>query len=417
MKASPQPPCRVLRLITRLNVGGPARHVAWLQQKLDPARFAQTLAAGRVPPGEDDLGPELRAQGLAWRDLPRLGRPIDPRDDLAALGEILRLLVEIKPHVVCSHGAKAGMLGRSAVFIYRPLAALAGWPRPRCVHTFHGHTFHSYFSPAQARLFLGLERFLARWATWRVVALSPRQRRELVETYRVSAAWKTVLVPLGVDLEPFARPEAGRRRFRAELGVPEDKRLVGAVGRVAPVKNYGLFLRTAAALRQARPELFARCRFVLVGGGDEAAMAALRGQARELGLEERVRFLGSRADREAFFPGLDLLLMTSNNEGTPMAILEGGACGLPVVATGVGGVPDLLGPAERELGGGLTQRARGITAPKGDALALARGLALLLDQDDQAKRLGEALRRYVWQNHAKARLAGDMADLYDRARD
>ncbi|MCF8066044.1 MAG: glycosyltransferase [Desulfarculaceae bacterium] len=415
MSAFPPKPRRVLRIITRLNVGGPARHVAWLMQGTDSTRFQQTLAAGRVHRGEDDLGPELRDQGLVWRDLPRLGRSINPRDDLAALLAILRLLIEIKPHILCTHASKAGLLGRSAALIYRPVAALAGWPRLRCVHTFHGHTFHSYFSPVKTRLFLAVERFLARWATWRIVTISPLQYREIVETFGVGRPDQVVVVPLGIDLEPFAEPEAGRRRFRAELGIADGELVVGAVGRVAPVKNYGMFLHAAAALSKQAPELFARCRFMIIGGGSEGEMIALREQAQKLGLERRVSFLGSRGDREAFFPGLDLLLLTSNNEGTPLAILEGGACGLPVVATEVGGVPDLLGAATQDLGGGPTLRERGITAPAGEAEALARALALLLGDRERAALLGGALKQYVLQNHSKSRLVSDIERLFDQA--
>lgn len=415
MSDSPPKPCRVLRIITRLNVGGPARHVSWLMQDMDPARYHQTLAAGRVHPGEDDLGPEFRANGLAWRDLPRLGRNINPRDDLLTLAAILKMIIELKPHVLCTHASKAGLLGRSAALIYRPVAALAGWPRLRCVHTFHGHTFHSYFSPLKTSLFLAMERFLARWGTWRIITISPRQYREILETYGVGRPGQALVVPLGIDLEPFAETQAGRKRFREELGVGNGEFLVGAVGRVAPVKNYGLFLRAAAALRDRDPELFARCRFTLIGGGSEAEMKDLREQARKLGLEGRVSFLGNRSDREAFFPGLDLLLLTSNNEGTPLAILEGGACGLPVVATAVGGVPDLLGEAAQDLGGGLTLRERGITAPAGEAEALARALALLLGDGERAARLGGALKQYVRQNHAKSRLVSDIEKLFYQA--
>lgn len=384
-------------------------------QDTDPARYHQTLAAGRVHPGEDDLGPELRAQGLRWRDLPRLSRSINPRDDLLSLVAILKMMVELKPHVLCTHASKAGLLGRTAAMLYRPVAALAGWPRLRCVHTFHGHTFHSYFGPMKTSLFLAMERFLARWGTWRIVTISPRQYREIVETYGVGRPGQALVVPLGIDLDPFAETQAGRKRFREELGVRDGELLVGAVGRVAPVKNYGLFLRTAAALRDRDPVLFARCRFALIGGGSEAEMKELGEQARKLGLEGRMSFLGSRSDREAFFPGLDLLLLTSNNEGTPLAILEGGACGLPVVATAVGGVPDLLGAAAQDLGGGLTLRERGITAPAGEVGALARALALLLGDGERAARLGGALKQYVRQNHAKSRLVSDIEKLFDQA--
>ena len=413
MSRSPAQPQRVLRLIARLNVGGPARHVAWLMAGLDSERFAQTLAAGRVQDGEDDLGPELAAQGLEWVDLPRLGRAISPRDDLASLSTVLRLLIRTKPHILATHASKAGLLGRAAALIYGPLARLRGWPRLRVVHTFHGHTFHSYFSPAKARLFLTLERFLAKRATWRIVTISPRQRREIAEKYGVGRPGQVVVVPLGIDLRPFADPAPGRARFRAELGAGEDELLIGAVGRVAPVKNYGLFWAAAASLRAANPELFARCRFLLIGGGSDQDLVALRAQAERLGLGERAVPLGVRSDREAFFPGLDALMLTSRNEGTPVSILEGGACGLPVVSTQVGGVPDLLGEAREEWGGGLVLRERGVTAPPGEAPALAQGLARLLSQSGLAAELGLALKEYVWQYHAKERLAADLARLYD----
>jgi glycosyltransferase involved in cell wall biosynthesis len=408
-------PRRVLRLIARLNVGGPARHVAWLMQGLDPARHAQTLAAGRVQNGEDDLAPELAAQGLQWVDLPRLGRAISPWDDAASLKAVLGLLIRIKPHILATHASKAGLLGRVAALIYRPLARLRGWPRLKVVHTFHGHTFHSYFGPAKERLFLWVERFLAATATWRIVTISPRQYHEIVEVYRVGRPEQAVVVPLGIDLAPFAHPAEGRARFRAELGAGDGELLIGAVGRIAPVKNYPLFFQTAAALREQNPDLFGRCRFVLIGGGSRQEMAELEREISRLGLGERARLLGVRDDREAFFPGLDALLITSHNEGTPVSILEGGACGLPVAATEVGGVPDLLGQPVKSLGGGVKLRQRGLTVPPGDAPALARGLGRLLDQPGQAALLGAALKDYVWQNHGKQRLAADIARLYDQA--
>jgi glycosyltransferase involved in cell wall biosynthesis len=404
---------RVLRLISRLNLGGPAKHVAWLMRGMDPERFDQLLAAGRVQPGEDDLGPELAARGMAWEDVPALGRAIHPVRDAASLARVLGLLVRHRPHILATHTAKAGFVGRAALILYRPYARLRGWPVPRAVHTFHGHTFHGYWGPVRGRVFLGLERLLAR-ATWRIVAISPAQRREICHTYRVGAPERFRVVPLGIDLEPFASPEAGRRRFRAELGAGQGEVLVGAVGRLAPVKNYGLLLEAAAELKARRPELFARCRFVIVGGGPPEETAALAARAEELGLEGRLVLAGGRTDPEAFFPGLDVLMLTSLNEGTPVSILEGGACGLPVAATAVGGVPDILGPEVR-AGEGFAVRERGLTAASRDAAGLARGLAWLLDHPAEARRLGEGLRDYVRARHSTERLCRDIAALYQEA--
>lgn len=410
-----QPPIRVLRLIARLNVGGPARHVGWLSLGLDPARFEQLLVAGRVQDGEDDLGPQLRAQGLAWREVPELGRSLHPWRDLKCLAQVLAIMARFKPQVVETHTSKAGFLGRLACMLYRPYARLRGWPLPRAIHTFHGHTFHGYFGPLMGRVFLGLERFLARWASWRIVVISPRQYQEICQDYRVGRPGQFLVLPLGIDLETYAEPGPGRAVFRAQLGLDEGTVLLGAVGRVAPVKNYGLLLKAAAQLRGLAPALAARTRLALIGGGSPADLEALRQQALDLGLTDMVLFLGSRDDPGRFMAGLDTLVLTSLNEGTPLVILEAGARGAPVVATAVGGVPDLLGPVVEEMPGGFSRRERGLTAPSGQAPALAAALAWLWEQPQRPRELGQALRAYVWAEHGQARLLERVAQLYGQA--
>jgi glycosyltransferase involved in cell wall biosynthesis len=406
---------RVLNLIARLNVGGPAKHVGWLMAGLDPARFEQRLVCGPVPDNEDDMGPWLKAQDVSYEIIPSLGREISPGKDLAALKAVLAHLKKFRPHILATHTAKAGFLGRLALLFYRPQARAQGWPVPKCVHTFHGHVFQGYFSPAKTRLFLFLERFLAKRATWRIVAISPRMFEEIHGQYKVGRAEQFVVLPLGIDQTPFVDPGLGRRRFREELGATNGEFLVGAVGRVAPVKNYGLFLETASRLKAYDPELYQGCRFVLIGGGSQQEMTELAGQAESLGIKDRIAFLGNRSDPENFFPGLDALMLTSLNEGTPMSILEAGACGRPVVATAVGGVPDLLGPAEEELGN-FTVRRRGLTAPSGDAGSLAAALAWLMKEPARQKALGGSLKAYVAAEHGRERLIADVAALYQAAR-
>jgi glycosyltransferase involved in cell wall biosynthesis len=407
-------PIRVLNLIARLNVGGPAKHVGWLMSGLDPARFEQRLVAGPVPANEDDMGTWLESQGVTYEILPSLGREINPSNDLAALKSILFELKAFRPHIIATHTAKAGFLGRLALMLYRSKAKAEGWPVPKCVHTFHGHVFHDYFGPAKTRLFLFLERLLAKRATWRIVAISPRMFEELHGQYGVGRAEQFVVLPLGIDQTPFLNPDQGRNRFRAELGVGPEEFLIGAVGRVAPVKNYGLFLETAAKLKVNQPELFERCRFVLIGGGSETEMAGLTDKAGGLGIKDKVIFLGNRSDPEDFFPGLDALMLTSLNEGTPMAILEAGACGCPVVGTAVGGVPDLLGPAEEQLNG-FTMHRRGLTAACGDADGLATAMAWLIKEPARQKALGGSLKSYVAAEHNRERLISDMEALYGAA--
>jgi glycosyltransferase involved in cell wall biosynthesis len=407
-------PIRVLNLIARLNVGGPAKHVGWLMSGLDPSLFDQSLITGPVPANEDDMGPWLESQGVGFDILPCLGREINLAGDLAALKAILAELKKFRPHIIATHTAKAGFLGRLALMLYRPKAKAMGWPVPKCVHTFHGHVFHDYFSPAKTRLFLFLERWLAKRATWRIVAISPRMFEEIHAQYGVGKADQFVVLPLGIDQTPFLNPEPGRRRFREELGIGREDFLIGAVGRVAPVKNFGLFLETAAEFRKSQPELFARCRFVLIGGGSENDMAELTRQAGLLGVTDKVSFLGNRSDPEDFFPGLDALMLTSLNEGTPMSILEAGACARPVVATAVGGVPDLLGPIEEQLAGFVLHR-RGLSAPSRDPAGLAAALAWLMKEPARQKALGGSLKAYVAAEHSRERLVADITALYEAA--
>jgi len=407
-------PIRVLNLIARLNVGGPAKHVGWLMAGLDSARFDQHLASGRLSPGEDDMGPWLEAQGISWEHIPTLSRAIRPLADLKALFAVLGLMRRHRPHILATHTAKAGFLGRLALMLYRPWAWLRGWPSCRAVHTFHGHVFHGYFGRFKTRVFLFLERFLAKRATWRIVAISPAQKEEILGRFKVGREEQYVVMPLGIDLDMYRDPD-GRRRFRAELAAQEDELLVGAVGRVAPVKNYGLFLEAAARLRRLAPELYQLARWVLIGGGAQGEMAWLEAQAKALGLAGKVVFAGNRGDPECFFQGLDALMLTSVNEGTPMAILEGGAAGLPVLATRVGGVPDLLGAVQGLAASGVERRERGLTAASGDAESLARGLALLLSDAKLRLELGGQLRDFVRAGYGKQRLCRDIAALYEQA--
>ena len=407
---------KILRLIARLNVGGPARLMAWLMTGLPKDRFDQILVAGKVAPDEDDLGPWLKEQGIAYRILPQMGRAISPFKDISSLFAIIRLLIKHKPDILATETSKAGFLGRAALLVYRPWARLTGRPLPKAIHTFHGHTFSGYFSPAKARLFLGLERFLARFATWRIVVISPLQFREICHTYKVGNEEQFFTLPLGIDLGQFSQLQKNRDIFRKELGIKEEQKLICAVGRVAKVKNYGLFLEAAAELAKLKPDLFQNCHFAVIGGGLDEDMEQLGQKAGELGINGQVIFCGNRSDPEAFIPGMDILMLTSLNEGTPLAILEAGACGKPVLATRVGGVTDLLGEASQpQLAPGLSKLERGLGAESQNSKALAQGLAWILQNPDQAAGLGLALKMHVEKRHTKDVMVKSLAELYLKA--
>ncbi|GAB4474008.1 MAG: glycosyltransferase family 4 protein [Anaerolineae bacterium] len=378
----PAAPVRVLRIIARLNVGGPAIHVALLTAGLRDGVFHSELVAGRLNPGEGDMSYLARRLGVEPIILPTMQREINPLGDLRTLWHLVRLMRRYRPHVVHTHTAKAGFVGRFA-------ALLVGVPA--IVHTFHGHVFYGYFGRLKTGLFLWLERLSARYSDV-ILTLSEGLRRELI-AYRIAPPEKIRVIPLGFDLTPFADLDAVRGRFRAGLGLSTGTPLVGIIGRLVPVKNHELFLQAARQVHAAVPE----ARFIVIGDGERRA--ALEQMTHDLGLDDRVIFTGWRQDLPAIYADLSLLVISSHNEGTPVSLIEAMACGVPVVSTAVGGVPDLL------QGGRL-----GALVQPGDVDGLANAIiaALLADPTDQV----EQAREQVWQQYDGQRLAADMRALY-----
>ena len=382
---------RVLRIIARLNVGGPARHVVWLTEALEKEGFETLLVTGTVPPGEDDMSGFAAAHGVTPLVIPSMSRELSPRDAVT-IWKLWRLMRRFRPDVVHTHTAKAGAAGRLAGLLYQ----LTSRRRPLFVHTFHGHVFHGYYSRLKTWIFLTIERFLARANTGRIVVLSEQQRREIHERFRVGRAEQFVVVPLGMEIAPhpaFGHPlPAGRG---------EGPLVVGIVGRLAPIKNHDLFLRVAAQLRD-------EARFVVYGDGAERPR--LERLAADLGLGDRVVFAGTR-DVAEIYPAIDILALTSRNEGTPLAILEAMAAGVPVIATAVGGVVDLLGRV-KERGDGFDVRERGITAASGDERGFASGVRRFLQDAALRAQLTERSRTYAEKTHSKERLAADIIRVY-----
>lgn len=371
---------RVARIITRLNVGGPAVQALLLSGRLDPERYETLLIAG--VPGEREG--DMRAL-RGWTDaapivVPELGREISPARDLRALLRIHGILRRFRPHIVHTHLAKAGLLGRVA-------GRAAG--APVVIHTFHGNVLRGYFDPVRSRLFLDLERLLARAST-RIVAISPRQAVE-IEQLEIAHPPKLVELPLGLELSPFLDPPRGR--LRAELGIGSTVPLVGTVARIVPVKRIDVFLRAAAAILRVLPD----CRFVVAGDGelrDRMGILAL-----ELGVAPAVSFLGWRSDLPALYADCDVVTLTSDNEGTPVSIIEALAAARAVVATDVGGVRDVVDGC-------------GVVVPAGDAAAVARAVADLLRDPGRRADLGARGRARVHPEHDAATLIRRVEDLY-----
>lgn len=399
-----RPAVRVLRIITRMNIGGPAVHVSLLSTRLDPERFATTVAAGLPEAGEGDLSELVEHAGVRLVRLGTLRRPLRPLGDAAALWQLIRLVWTVRPHIIHTHTAKAGALGRAAGLLYNALGP-GRRPGARAVlmHTFHGHVLEGYFSPAMTRLFVRIERWLAR-RTDCLIAVSRSVRDELLQL-GIGRPERWQVIPLGLDL-------AALSQLPLSDGAPVMR--AGLIGRLAPVKNPALFLQ---ALRRAAQDTSGR-RIQGLVVGDGPLRGRLEREARQLGLDGLVQFTGWRRDLREVYAGIDIACLTSWNEGTPVALIEAMAAGRPVVATAVGGVRDLLEDEPGQGGpiaaGEIRLTPRGMLVAPGDADALASAVQRMASDEDLRRRLGQAGRAFVTQRFDYNRLVGDMMALYDR---
>ena len=376
---------KVLRVIARLNVGGPAVHVINLTRGLDATRFHTTLVTGTENPGEGSMLDLALEQGVRPVVIPEIvgQATLKPRD-LKALIALYRLMRRERPQIVHTHAAKPGVLGRVA-------ARLAGVPV--VVHTFHGHILHGYHGPLMSWLLRRMERMLAHLSD-RIIAVSEQVKQDLVR-YGVAPPEKICVIPLGLELDPFLESDVHPGALRRELGIASDAPLVGIVGRVFPIKNHRLFLEAAALVAAKEP----RARFVVVGDGTlRPDMEVLAGQ---LGIGERTIFTGWRRDLPRVYADLDVLVVSSDNEGTPVSAIEAMASGCPVVATRVGGLPDLI--EDGEVGHLVAAR---------DAEAMAGAILGLLRDGDRARRMGQRARGLVQGRYRAERLCRDIEGLY-----
>lgn len=415
---------KIIRIIARLNVGGPARHVVWLTAALRDAGDETLLVTGVVPPGEGDMSYFAGACGVEPFIIPEMSREISPRDAVT-IWKLYRLMLRERPDIVHTHTAKAGTVGRVAGLLYRWLTpqVLVGRPRScRFVHTYHGHFFHSYYGRAKTLFFLTVERVLARLATDRIVVISPRQYDEIHKQFGVGQAEQFSVVPLGLDTAIFAGAAGRRFAARAALGVGDADVLVGIVGRLTEVKNHHMFFEAAALLKKElsndnAPSVSApRVRFVVIGDGH--LRGELEDRVHALGLDADVIFTGLRDDPENFYAALDVLALTSVNEGTPLTLIEAMASGRAVVATEVGGVADILGAPASKSGAanaddGYTVRERGIGVRSRDGAAFARALRLSIEDAELRETFERRGQGFVERVYSKERLVNDVRRLYN----
>ena len=380
-------PIRVLRIIARLNIGGPAIHATLLTTRLDRTRFSTTLVTGLEAADEGNYL-TLHGRQADLVIIPGLGREIRPVQDVRTVWALVQLIRKLRPDIVHTHTAKAGAVGRLAAIMCRV---------PIVVHTYHGHVLRGYFPPWKTAVYRGIERGLA-MSTDRLLTVTDRVRDELLEL-GVGRRDQYTTVPLGFDLGPLLTAEIRRGELRAELGLGTAP-LVGIVARLVPIKAHEVFLAAAAAIRAAVPDV----RFLIVGDGERRAAIEREVDAR--GLRAAMTFLGWRADLDRLYADLDVVVLTSRNEGSPVALIEAMAAGVPVVSTNVGGVADVV-----------EDGTSGLLAPMDDAARVADGVVTLLRDRALAARMGAAGRVRVATAYDAGRLVTDVETLYTRLLD
>ncbi len=397
---------KILRIIARLNIGGPSIHVALLTGGLDPKRFKSTLVAGKVSSQEGDMSYILDSLDEKPIIIPELQRDLSFIKDVKAFFRVFKMLDKEKPDIVHTHTAKAGSIGRIAVFVHN----LMHRRKVRVVHTFHGHVFRGYFGELKSAFFVLAERLLAK-ITDIIIVISKSQKAELHTRYHIAPGSKLRTVRLGFELDPFLSNGSLREQSgRSEEGAIGRKTMtVGIVGRLVPVKNHKMFLESARKFVAENPDIPAE--FLIIGDGE--LRDDLMTYCRRQGLSDRVQFCGWERDLPEVYAKLDVLALTSINEGTPVSIIEAMASSVPVISTDAGGVRDLLG----RLIPGISQDGfqvfeRGMLCGQDDPDGFANGLRYLIQNRRIQNQISNSARLFVEQAYSRERLFHDVEAVY-----
>jgi glycosyltransferase involved in cell wall biosynthesis len=401
---------RVLRIINRFNLGGPTHNVAYLSRFLAP-EFETLLVGGKWGENEEGSQHILDDLGLKPVFLPEMQREVAPWRDRAAYRRIKQIIQDFKPDIVHTHAAKAGAVGRMAA---------ADLGVPVIVHTFHGHVFHSYFGKVRTHLYKSIERFLARRSS-AIVAISERQKQELVEEHRICSAEKVTVIPLGFDLNRFQTDQDVKRKlFRNVYGIEDDEIAIGIVGRLVPVKNHDLFLDAINHVSQRSGK---RVRAFIVGDGEERDRLEQRTSALGMSMAKGPYFnghgFGHGVNGKPVVPkatitftswikeidivnaGVDVVALTSLNEGTPVSLIEAQASNRPVVSTQVGGIENVVVPGRTAL-----------LSASDDPRALGENLLRMVEDDELRTNMSRAGWQHVRAKYHYSRLVDDTAALY-----
>lgn len=388
---------RILRIHNRLIIGGPTLNVLNLTKYLQPD-FETMLIVGEKEHHEQDAGALATKMNIQPVVIPEMGRSINALRDYKTYNKLKKIIKEFKPDIVHTHAAKPGAVGRLA-------ASACGVPV--IVHTYHGHVFHSYFGKAKTTIFLNIERALAK-RTDKLIAISRQQQKELSADFRIADAGKFKTIPLGFELDRFTTDiDIKRKQFRTEFNIADDEIAIGITGRLVPVKNHNLFLEGLAFVLKNSSK---KIRAFIIGDGEtreaiEQKAAALKIPFAKFGEDynpaKLLTFTSWRTDIDVINAGLDIVCLTSLNEGTPVSLIEAQTTNKPIVSTRVGGIQDIVIENETALLSDIT-----------DTMAFGKNLLSLVNDDALRNRMGKQGADWVMERYSVQRLANDFKQLY-----
>ena len=392
-----RPMYKILRIHNRLIVGGPSLNVTLLTTHLGP-EFETKLLVGKRDPYEKDAD-YVKELGIIPIEISEMRRSILPINDIKAYFKIKKIIKEFKPDIVHTHASKSGAIGR--------LAASACNVK-LIVHTFHGHIFHSYFNSVISYLFVALERYLAK-KTNAIIAISELQKTELAQVYKIAPPEKIFTIPLGFNLEKYSINQDQKRiAFREKYGFAGTDIIVGIIGRLVPIKNHDMFLKVAENIKKRAATK--NVKFVIVGDGE--SLFSIRRKSAELGLSFSFYPTHPRANTDVtvtsweteidqVMAGVDIVVLTSQNEGTPVSLIEAQAACKPLVSTNVGAVEDII-----------THGQNGFLTKVNDVAAFANHVHTLIKDKSLREEMGKAGAKMMLANYSRQRLVKDIKDLY-----
>jgi len=398
---------KILRLIARLNIGGPAIQAVDLSKEFSGNSYQTKLVCGSLSPGEGDMTYLAAEKKVEPWVIKEFGRDISLWEDLKSFFIIRKIIKDFQPDILHTHTAKAGTIGRLAALSLRLPFGLS--QKVRLVHTFHGHTFHSYFSPLKNFLFIQVEKMLGRF-TDTIIVISEQQKIDICKTYRIAHKKRTRIIPLGFDLSEFAQLDRVHKKSnqKKEQGSHPEPLKIGTIGRFTAVKNHFMLLDAINSLKlSGKIDEF---KFLIVGDGE--LKKGFVEKAGELNLMPSLELRSWQTDMPSVYAGLDAIALTSKNEGTPVALIEAMASSRPVVATAVGGVADLLGPIKEKKAEGFLIAERGLMVQTGDANAMAQAFLYLSENPAALQPMIQKAREFVLTNYDRKRLISDIKILY-----